>query len=81
MDFDLSKLNTDHNKPGEVKAKPRFGPAARAVSRAAVFLASLATSSPDGTALIQRPKPQAKPVEQPARLDLDTEPQPQGVCY
>lgn len=81
MDFDLSKLNTDHNKPGEAKAKPRFGPAARAVSRGVVPVASMTTSSPDGTALIQRPKPHAKPVEQPASVDLHTEPQPQGVCY
>ena len=32
MDFDLSKLTSDQSKASETKAKPRFGPAARAVS-------------------------------------------------
>ena len=31
MDFDLSKLTSDQGKASETKAKPRFGPAARAV--------------------------------------------------
>ncbi|DBA70554.1 TPA: hypothetical protein ACH3X2_011949 [Trebouxia sp. C0005] len=30
MDFDLSKLTSDQSKASETKAKPRFGPAARA---------------------------------------------------
>jgi hypothetical protein len=34
MDFDLSKLTSDQSKASETKAKPRFGPAARAVSAA-----------------------------------------------
>ncbi len=82
MDFDLSKLTSDQSKASETKAKPRFGPAARAVSAASgeFVLAACVINTEHSCALVQRPKPKAKPAEEPAP-DLESdEALPQGLC-
>ena len=82
MDFDLSKLTSDQSKASETKAKPRFGPAARAVSAASeeFVLAACVISTQHSCALVQRPKAKAKPAEEPAPARESEEARPQGLC-
>lgn len=82
MDFDLSKLTSDQSKASETKAKPRFGPAARAVSAASgeVMLSACVISIHNSCALVQRPKPKAKSAEEPAPARESAEARPQGYC-
>ena len=81
MDFDLSKLTSDQSKASETKAKPRFGPAARAVSVASrePMLSACAISTHFSCVLVQRPKPKAKPAEEPAPARESAEARPQGL--
>ena len=76
MNFDISKLDSLPGKAAGAKAKPKFGPAIRAVCVDFLSLPALvppALSARSGLcflqpfyivlAVLQRPKPQAKPVE------------------
>ncbi len=77
----MSKLTSDQSKASETKAKPRFGPAARAVSAAyrESMLSACVISTHFSCALVQRPKPKAKPAEEPAPARDSAEARPQGL--